>query len=216
MEKIRLTFISDTHGRHHKMTEDIIGGDMIIHAGDVSNRGLKSEIEDFLSWFSNLPYKHKIFIAGNHDFEFERVRSSREEGIRIPDGVTYLQDESVTIDGIKIYGSPWQPWFHDWAFNLYRGEALAEKWNQIPDDVDILVTHGPPHGILDKTERMMNVGCEDLYKRVFEIKPKIHLFGHIHEGYGMREIDDVIFINASTLDAHYLYNNKPIDFEFNK
>jgi Icc-related predicted phosphoesterase len=216
MEKIKLTFISDTHGLHYKMTEDLTGGDMIIHAGDVSNRGLKSEIEDFLFWFSNLPYKHKIFIAGNHDFEFERIRSSREEGIRIPDGVTYLQDESVTIDGIKIYGSPWQPWFHDWAFNLYRGEALAEKWNQIPDDVDILVTHGPPHGILDRTERGMIVGCEDLYKRVFEIKPKIHLFGHIHEGYGMREIDDVIFINASTLDADYLYNNKPIDFEFNK
>jgi len=214
---MKITFISDTHGRHYKMTQDLMsGGDMIIHAGDVSNRGLKSEIEDFLFWFGNLPYKHKVFIAGNHDFGFEDIRHSYEEGIIIPEGVTYLQDDSVTIDGIKIYGSPWQPWFHDWAFNLYRGDALAEKWNQIPDDVDILVTHGPPHGILDRTERGMIVGCEDLYKRVFEVKPKIHLFGHIHEGYGMREIDDVIFINASALDAHYLYSNKPIDLEFNK
>lgn len=212
----KITFISDTHGRHYKMTNDITGGDIIIHAGDVSNRGLISEIKDFMDWFGQLPYKHKIFIAGNHDFGFEDIRHSNEPGIEIPEGITYLEDDSVTIDGIKIYGSPWQPWFHDWAFNAHRGEAIAEKWKMIPDDVDILITHGPPHGILDKTERLMTVGCENLYKRVFEVKPKIHVFGHIHEGYGMREIDDVIFINASALDAHYLYSNKPIDLEFNK
>ena len=214
---MKITFISDTHGRHYKMTQDLMsGGDMIIHAGDISNRGLISEIKDFMDWFGQLPYKHKIFIAGNHDFGFEDIRHSNEPGIKIPEGITYLEDDSVTIDGIKIYGSPWQPWFHDWAFNLKRGEEIAEKWKMIPDDVDILITHGPPHGILDKTERLVNAGCEDLHKRVFDVNPKIHVFGHIHEGYGMREIDDVIFINASALDAHYLYSNKPIDLEFNK
>ena len=211
---MNITFISDSHGKHNRMTDDLSGGDMIIHAGDVSNRGLKSEIEDFLFWFSNLPYKHKIFIAGNHDFGFEDIRHSYEDGIVIPNGVTYLQDDSVTIDGIKIYGSPWQPWFHDWAFNLYRGEALAEKWNQIPDDVDILVTHGPPFGIFDKTMRGLNVGCEDLLKRVNDIKPKIHVFGHIHEGYGMRDGEITTFINASSLDEDYRYTNKPIVIDY--
>ena len=214
---MKITFISDTHGKHYKTTQDLLpGGDMIIHAGDISNRGLITEIKDFMDWFGQLPYKHKIFIAGNHDFGFEAIRNSNEPGIKIHPNVIYLKDESVTIDGIKIYGSPWQPWFHDWAFNLHRGEEIAEKWKMIPDDVDILITHGPPHGILDKTERLVNAGCEELYKRVFEVKPKIHVFGHIHEGYGMREIDDVIFINASALDAHYLYSNKPIELEFNK
>jgi Icc-related predicted phosphoesterase len=213
---MKITFISDTHGKHQSMTDDLVGGPMIIHAGDISNTGTVGQINQFLEWFAELPYMHKVFIAGNHDFGFEKVRKSYEPGIVIPDGVTYLQDQSVMIEGIKIYGSPWQPRFYDWAFNLNRGEEIAKYWNMIPDDTDILVTHGPPFSVLDRTNRGDVVGCEDLYMRVKNVNPKIHVFGHIHEGYGVREIGDTIFINASSLDARYQYRNNPIILEYEK
>lgn len=211
MVGLKITFISDTHGLHNMVTDDLPGGPMIIHAGDVANRGTIREINEFLLWFSNLPYTHKIFIAGNHDFAFEDVRHMGDEGIVIPDNVIYLQDDFVIVEGIKIYGSPWQPRFFDWAFNLNRGEQLAEKWKMIPDDTDILVTHGPPFGILDRTREGLNVGCDDLFNRVLEVKPKIHVFGHIHEGYGVNNIDGTTYVNASVLNRNYGYHNKPIE-----
>lgn len=216
MVGMKITFISDTHTKHHEVTKDLPGGPILIHAGDISSRGSISEINEFLTWFSGLPYTHKVLIAGNHDFGFEDIRHYGDQGITIPDNVTYLQDESVIIEGLKIYGSPWQPRFYDWAFNVNRGEEIAKKWEMIPEDVDILITHGPPFGILDRTERGDIVGCEELYFRVFKVKPKIHVFGHIHEGYGLRETGDVIFINASCLDARYKYKNKPITVEYDK
>ena len=206
----KIICISDTHGKHEQLNYDLPEGDMIIHAGDVSNLGKIYEINEFTQWFSKLPYKYKIFIAGNHDFGFEAIRHSNEIGISIPHGVIYLQDEMVEIEGIKIYGSPWQPEFYDWAFNLPRGEKIAEKWNMIPENLDILVTHGPPHGILDDTIQGMRVGCEDLYKRVMEVKPKYHIFGHIHYGYGMKITDETIFLNAASLGERYEYRNKPM------
>ena len=206
----KIICISDTHGKHEQLNYDLPEGDMIIHAGDISNVGRIDEINQFTQWFSNLPYKYKIFIAGNHDFGFERIRHSNEIGISIPHGVIYLQDEMVEIEGIKIYGSPWQPEFYDWAFNLPRGEKIAEKWNMIPENLDILITHGPPHGILDDTIQGMRVGCEDLYKRVVEVKPKYHIFGHIHYGYGMKITDETTFLNAASLGERYEYRNKPM------
>ena len=204
---MEITFISDTHNNHHLMTNDLLGGPMIIHSGDVSGRGKYNEVNDFLQWFASLPYMHKIFIAGNHDFIFEK-----ENALIIPEGVTYLQDEAVIIEGIKIYGSPWQPWFYDWAFNLPRkGPGLYSKWESIPDDVDILVTHTPPYGILDLTYRDKTpVGCEALREKLEEISPKIHVFGHIHEAYGQTQIGETLFINASLLNLHYDYVNKPV------
>lgn len=174
-----ITFISDTHSRHNELTNDLKGGWMIIHAGDVSNRGEITDINEFTEWFSNLPYKHKIFIAGNHDFGFEVFNQNPNNGIIIPEGVTYLMDRMVEIDGIKIYGTPWQPRFYDWAFNVDRGEEIAKKWENIPNDVDILITHGPVYGILDDTITGYKAGCEDLYNRIMEIKPKLHVCGHI-------------------------------------
>ena len=131
-----ITFISDTHSRHNELTNDLKGGWMIIHAGDVSNRGEITDINEFTEWFGNLPYKHKIFIAGNHDFGFEVFNQNPNNGIIIPEGVTYLMDRMVEIDGIKIYGTPWQPRFYDWAFNVDRGEEITKKWENIPNDVD--------------------------------------------------------------------------------
>ena len=204
---MEITFISDTHNMHHLMTSDLSGGPMIIHAGDISGRGKYNEVNDFLQWFSSLPYMHKIFIAGNHDFIFEK-----ENALIIPEDVIYLQDDAVTIEGIKIYGSPWQPWFYDWAFNLPRkGPGLYSKWESIPTDVDILITHSPPYGILDLTYRDRTpVGCEALRERLNEISPKIHVFGHIHEAYGQEKIGETLFINAAMLDLRYEYTHKPI------
>jgi Icc-related predicted phosphoesterase len=181
---------------------------MIIHAGDVSNVGKSHEIYDFLNWFSTLPYKHKIFIAGNHDFGFEIMNTIAPEYEE--QGVIYLMDKMVEVDGIKIYGSPWQPRFYDWAFNVDRGPAIAEKWEKIPEGLDILITHGPPHGTLDDTVQGLRVGCEDLAIKIAQVKPKYHIFGHIHYGYGMKIGEDTIYINAATLGERYEYRNRPI------
>ena len=209
---MKIICISDTHGKHDLLNNDLPEGDMIIHSGDVSNLGKLDEINQFTQWFSQLPYKYKIFIAGNHDFGFEKIRNSNEIGISIPHGVVYLQDEMVEIEGIKIYGSPWQPRFYDWAFNVDRGAEIAKKWSLIPEDTDILITHGPPHGFLDDTVQGQRVGCEELYIRVMQIKPKYHIFGHIHYGYGTRITEDTTFINAASLGERYEYRNKPIVF----
>mgnify|MGYP006268769609 CR=1 FL=1 len=208
MVKKKIVCISDTHGKHDLITKDLPDGDMIIHAGDVSNVGKPNEIYDFLNWFSTLPYKHKIFIAGNHDFAFEINDDIAPEYKEL--GVTYLMDNMVEIDGIKIYGSPWQPRFYDWAFNVDRGPAIAEKWAKIPTDLDILITHGPAFGILDDTIQGLRVGCEDLYNKIMEVKPKYHICGHIHYAYGMVTREHTTFINASNLGERYEYRNYPI------
>ena len=212
----QITFISDTHGKHYELNKDLPGGWMIIHCGDISNRGLMSEINDFTNWFGKLPYEHKIFIAGNHDFGFEDVRHHNDPAPIIPDGVIYLEDEMVEIDGIKIYGSPWQPRFYDWAFNVNRGEEIAKKWAMIPGNADIVVTHGPVFGILDDTVQGQRVGCEDLYMRIMDVKPKIHACGHIHYGYGVKDYDGVTFVNASSLGERYTYINKPIVLDYDQ
>jgi len=212
-----MTFISDTHGKHEHLTSkgmgNILGsGDVLVHAGDVSNVGKVHEIKDFLDWFSNTDFTHKIFIAGNHDFGFELVHDIAPEYKE--NGVHYLYDSEVVIDGVKFYGSPWQPEFYDWAFNLPRGEKLAEKWALISDDTDILITHGPAAGMLDWVPNGIQVGCQDLFHRVMKVQPKIHVCGHIHYAYGQKNFNGVEFLNASVLNERYRYENKPIVIDF--
>lgn len=218
---MKIIFISDTHGKHNDLTTDlrllynrIEGESMIIHAGDVSNRGLMSEINSFTDWFGKLPFDHKIFIAGNHDFGFEDVRHFNDPAPIIPDGVTYLEDDMVEVGGLKIYGSPWQPRFYDWAFNVDRGDAIAKKWEPIPEGLDILITHGPVFGILDDTIQGVRVGCEELYKKVVQVKPRVHVCGHIHYGYGMKDFNGTTFVNASSLGENYRYENDPIMIDY--
>jgi Icc-related predicted phosphoesterase len=183
--------------------------------------GHQHEIIEFSKWFHHLPgYKHKVMIAGNHDFGFEKLpEESREAVARYPN-VIYLQDNMVNLDGIKIWGSPWQPKFYNWAFNLPKnGDELKSKWDMIPENVnlDILITHGPPFGHLDTVKgESMNLGCELLAERLKIVKPKIHVFGHIHSGYGVKVSDGTLFVNASVLNEQYIYTNEPftIDFDF--
>jgi Icc-related predicted phosphoesterase len=210
----KVVCISDTHNFHEQIA--VPDGDVLIHSGDATAKGTDIEVIGFLDWFSRLPHERKVFVAGNHDWMFEV--DSRHARLWLADSkITYLQDSAVEIDGLKIYGSPWQPRFFDWAFNLNRGYELAEKWAMIPDDIDILITHGPPYGILDLVPRKgwdENTGCEELRKRVERIaafgRLKLHVFGHIHCGYGVHEEFGVKFVNASTCDEQYNPTQPPI------
>ena len=206
---MKIVFISDTHGIHKKLGE--LSGDMIIHAGDISNRGTYKEIKTFLNWFEALNFEHKIFIAGNHDFYLEHLNTSELEEL-IPKNVIYLNDSGIKIDNLNIWGSPIQPWFHDWAFNRNRGTEIKKHWDLIPDETDLLITHGPPFNILDKTISGERVGCLDLLKRVMIVKPSIHVFGHIHENYGTKKRNGIQFINAAVLNQKYKMSNPPIEW----
>ena len=203
---MKIVCISDSHGQHHAL--NLPEGDMILHGGDFTKRGTENQVREFLSWFSRLPYKYKVFIAGNHDFLAEEEPDLFR--FMIPENCIYLEDASTTIEGLKIWGSPYTPWFYDWAFNRHRGAEIQLHWEKIPDDTDILITHGPPAGILDKTFRNEPVGCDDLRKAIQRVKPRLHLFGHIHEGYGRFDKDGTAFINASVLNIQYQLVNAPV------
>jgi len=208
---MKLICISDTHGRHEEI--ELAPADMIIHAGDMSEMGSKEQIIDFINWFSSLNYQYKVLIAGNHDFFFEHS-TSREIKKMIPEGINYLNDSGVEIDGMRIWGSPVQPWFKDWAFNRSE-KIIVRHWNEIPNDTDILITHVPPQNILDKNGRSESCGCPHLTARVKEVNPQYHIFGHIHESYGMIKKGGTTFVNSSNLDSLYEYANQPIVIDVN-
>lgn len=212
----KILCISDTHSKHNLIPlEWLEPADIIIHAGDISNVGSFLDIEHFCMWFSSLDqYKHKIFIAGNHDFGFEDDPIHTADILSRFPNITYLQDSSVTVEDLKIYGSPWQPEFCDWAFNLPRnGEQLEEKWNAIDVDTDILITHGPAWGTLDATPGNLRVGCEILTEKIANSKIRTLICGHIHHSYGEMMRDWVHYINAATLNERYEVQNPPIIFE---
>jgi Icc-related predicted phosphoesterase len=206
---VRLVAISDTHGLHRQLT--IPDGDILIHAGDVTGRGQLSQVADFNEWLGTLPHRHKLVIAGNHDFCFER---QPDETTALLTNCIYLFDEAITLDGLHFYGSPWQPWFFDWAFNLKRGSEIRAKWNLIPPQTDILITHGPPLGHGDLTYRQERVGCADLIEVVAEKRPSYHIFGHIHEGYGVTHNEHTTFINASSCTLQYQPIQPPTVFDW--
>lgn len=209
---MKIIAISDTHGRHSQLK--LPPGDTIIHAGDMSMNGSQQEIVGFIEWFSKQNFKHKILIAGNHDFYFERMPEEEINKI-IPAEIVYLNDSGVQINGIKFWGSPITPWFFNWAFNRHRGEAIKKHWDLIPGDTDVLITHGPAHKIVDKTTKGTYAGCEDLLQEIKVVKPKVHICGHIHEAYGKTEKDGTVFINASVLNEKYELKNGPVVFGIN-
>lgn len=221
--KYKITLISDTHNKHWQIGDDLPGGDLLLHAGDISSMGYKHEIKNFCDWFEGVPgYKHKVFISGNHDWGFED--NETEIGLLLKNypGIEYLQDSMYVLgddyqNAVKIWGSPWQPRFHDWAFNADRGEDIKQYWDKIPNDIDILITHGPAYGFLDKVYgRDEHLGCEELTKAIDRLKPKIHLCGHIHSGngYAKYEGNDTHFFNAAVLGENYTYTYKPKTIEW--
>jgi len=207
---MRVVAISDTHTFEDRIT--VPDGDVLIHAGDATITGTVAEVSAFGAWLESQPHKHKIVIAGNHDWLFERDNAHAR--LLIEPWAHYLQDSMVEITGVRFYGSPWQPRFQDWAFNVNRGRAIAWKWRLIPK-CDVLITHGPPWGVLDQViDGALHLGCEELGHAVGRVKPRVHVFGHIHGGYGERRAPNGIhFINASICDEAYNPVNAPIVFE---
>lgn len=210
---MRIACLSDTHMSHEDVAT--VRADVVVHAGDSCGWGSRKDLVVFCEWYSKYPAKHKVLIAGNHDSCFEKHTLVAPLIVR-EYGIVYLQDESVTLDGVEFYGSPWQPWFLDWSFNLPRdGWELRKKWEAIPDSTDVLVTHGPPFGILDKATYRHSKspdsdhgGCKILRTEILtRIKPKLHVFGHIHEGYGCEVVGSTLFVNAAALDETYATGN---------
>jgi Icc-related predicted phosphoesterase len=213
---MKATIVSDTHTKHREL--DLPGGDILIHAGDFMSSGRNlDELTDFLNWIEVQDYKHKIFIAGNHD---RLLEDGGEAVINIIadayPSVTYLQDSSVTINGINFYGSPWTPEFMGWAFATQNDAEAEEKWSQIPDNTDVLITHGPAYGYLDEIKTPLrpgmtpgHLGCPVLAKRIEEINPKLHICGHIHSSNGMLDGYNEVttYINASCLGEDYKFRN---------
>lgn len=213
MSILRLVLLSDTHNQLGSM--NIPDGDILLHSGDLTMGGKQYEIEKELGIMGKLPHKHKLFIAGNHDFLFE-THEQEARRIALNNNLLYIHEQEVVIEGIKFYGSNYQPWFYDWAFNLKRGKELADKWALIPDDTNVLLTHGPAFGILDKTPHGENVGCEDLSERIKSLKQlQLHVFGHIHCDYGIHDFNGYIAANASNCTERYSPRNLPIVLDYN-
>lgn len=209
---MRLVCISDTHGVVYKT---LPMGDVLVHAGDFSRMSVPSEIDDFAKWLASQPHPHKVVIAGNHDVPFETNPGDAQQRLLVDPTIRYLQDSGIEVDGVKFWGSPWQPRFYDWAFNLDRGEPLDRKWQLIPKDTDVLITHGPPWGTLDECPHFRwrqvteKVGCRSLAKHVARVKPALHVFGHIHESAGVEEREGTLFINACLMNGGYRPTHPP-------
>ena len=244
---MRITHISDTHNKHKQLDGKLPGGVLLIHSGDISSLGRKHEVESFIKWFGMQDYTHKVFIAGNHDMSFDREILLRDklahfegktnwvnecaEGkpewlvemlSNLPDNVYYLENSSIKLEGINIWGSPVSPSFgYGWGFNKDRGHDINEVWSTIPMDTDIVITHSPIYGYNDRAQNTNeNVGCADLYHRLHEVKPHLHFAGHIHEGHGWGTIPykdewgDIYTFNGSTCNLRYEAINPPITFDY--
>jgi Icc-related predicted phosphoesterase len=216
---MRIVAISDTHEQEDNIT--LPEGDMLVCAGDITKKGSLAALYKFCAWMKAQDFKHKVMIYGNHEIGFS-YGPKREEALATPKqfGITYLENSSVEIEGIKFYGSPVQPWFHDWEWNVHRGPDIARVWEAIPDDTQVLITHGPPFGILDSLLEehpffpAEKLGCEDLLNRINQLSElKAHIFGHIHSGHGILVgPKGVQFINAAICGDVYRHTavNDPI------
>lgn len=223
---MKIVFISDTHLLHDAEMQEkffekhfdikIPDGDILIHAGDATFRGSPKEIISFSKWFGSLPHPVKIFCPGNHDMDFDGPFKETAKSLLDP-SIIYLENSGVEIEGLKIYGSPATPKFYDWSFMYERGEQIRRIWDLIPNGLDILITHGPPYGILDRNRNGIMCGCEELLEAVKVKKPRIHCFGHIHPNYGdsVYLTNDTMFVNAAICNENYEPINLPVVVSLN-
>lgn len=248
-ERVRFVCISDTHNRADELEELLPDGDVFLHCGDFTDYGTVEEVKKFNEFLGRLPHRHKIVIAGNHEMTFDEnvlpmtgeVRDHRRmtQSLLLKNrneltsrGLThmsqlltnciYLQDSMTTVHGLRIYGSPWQPQFCEWAFNLGSLEELREVWDKIPEGIDVLMTHGPPFGRGDRCTMDVNGGCPELLLAVQNrVRPKFHVYGHIHEGRDPDWNEDegfstdgiTTFINAAVLNRSYKLVFPPVIFD---
>ena len=218
---MKIVAVSDTHQAY---LEDLPKGDVLIHAGDFSllpknsykNRDLMiQELTDLKNWFDKVrsKYKHTILVPGNHDWIFEVDYDFAKDFMK---ETIVLNDDSITIEGQKIWGTPINLEFHNWAFNRAAGDDILSHFNKIPKDTDILITHGPPLGILDQAfplDNSPNLGDVDLLNVLDTLNLKAHIFGHIHGSHGTLKRKDTLFVNASIMDESYKPVFSPIEFE---
>lgn len=196
---VRIVALADTHLFHEELAGKIPDGDVLVHAGDLLRHGSLEELERAAAFFRALPHPTKVIVAGNHELCLERRPA---EARALLHDFVYLQDSEATIHGLRFYGSPWQPMFRVWAFGARRGPELAAKWAKIPSGIDVLVTHSPPRGKGDRVfGGLHHAGCADLAKRVTEIGPRLHLFGHIHQDPGRWTENGTIYANVTTAEG---------------
>jgi len=210
---VKIICISDTHGEHSAVQPP--NGDVLVHAGDITEHGSRDDFHSFIEWMASQPHEHKIFIGGNHDTYLEQ-QPEKVLAVAGQHKVHYLCDSGVELSGVRFWGSPITPQFHDWSF--MRDElAIKKHWSKIPMDTQVLITHGPVWGVLDEVRRsatiVENTGCPTLADVVEKVKPEYHIFGHIHEGYGKTIKDQTTFLNVSTMNEHYAIQNKPVIIE---
>lgn len=207
---MRIVCISDTHGLHDQLT--LPPGDVVVHSGDFTERGEDYEIAAFLKWFAAQPHQNKILVAGNHD----RYAEDCVENFKLElkgTGITYLDDSGAKIMGKRFWGSPVTPLFHHMAFNRYRGADIRWHWEKIPKVTEVLITHGPPAGVLDFNGIGRREGCEDLLEVVEKklTRLKLHVFGHIHPPGGqILERNGVRFVNAAICDGRNYLQQRPV------
>lgn len=225
---IRIVCFSDSHGFHKDLdVNSFFPADLLIFAGDLTMFGNPSEVQSFKDWFESINCPNKLLIPGNLDLTFDTNNLERFKS-RILDNVdtnvkletvksTFLNDakfiyaEHSTIEvlGLKIFASPYTPEFMDFAFQ-YKGAQDAKKiWSQIPSDIDILVTHGPPKGTCDQTQSGFHAGCDELYRRIQSIQPSLSVFGHIHEGHGHGKIGETLCCNVALVNPNRQIVHKP-------
>lgn len=194
---MRIVAVADTHTFEEDLGE-LPAGDVFVHAGDLLRGGTLEELAGVAKWIRELPHTHKVVVAGNHDWCFQRERA---KALELLGDTHYLEDSGVDIEGVEFWGSPWQPAYNDWAYNLPRGAPLAEKWSLIPTRTQVLVTHSPPAGFGDRGPVPGRLGCADLRARVDEVQPTLHLFGHIHQDGGAWQHEGTCFANVTTWEC---------------
>lgn len=216
-----LVCISDTHGCHPQLN-DLPEGDILVHAGDWCAHSSYDDTISFLKWFESQPHQHKVFIAGNHETWVEdNWLAFAELAQQYAPSCTYLNDSGITIGDLNIWGSPISPTFQEWAFGRERGPAIQRHWNMIPRDTHVLITHCPPAGILDAVPSSIfetygtveHVGCANLDRTIRFCLPDLraHIFGLVHWSGGKKQVlADVVYVNASVVDAGYTLTNKPV------
>lgn len=193
----RVSVISDTHDRHGEI--DLPAGDLLIHCGDMFNLSDRAaqQVGAMDEWFGRQKFERILCTGGNHDRQLEAALKQHPQPFR---NAYFLSDEMVEYRGLKIFGAPWVPELKSHAFFRERS-ALAAAWARIPADIDILVTHTPPRGILDTSSRGRSLGCPSLASELPRIAPRVHCFGHVHAGAGRREVGGTLFINAASYDG---------------
>jgi Icc-related predicted phosphoesterase len=207
LEGLKIDCISDTHTKHDQIV--LPGGDILIHSGDCCLSGSMQEALRFLTWFADQDYSHLILVPGNHDVCFEDNFPLLLEECKSR-GITLLNDSGCEIEGIRIWGSASSPEFCNWAFNRRRGEDIKRYWDMIPEDTEILITHGPAHMILDTAPDGYACGCKDLLDKILNSKIKLHLFGHIHGSRGYKYWEGRTYVNASSVNEQYYLFSYPI------